>query len=70
MTRQEPKKGVISKIKIKEMLFMKIAVTSKGTDLDSEVDSMYGNTPYTLIVDTFSLGIDVIEHSMKEKAKL
>ncbi len=47
---------------------MKIAVTSKGTDLDSEVDSMYGNTPYTLIVDTFSLGIDVIEHSMKEKA--
>ena len=47
---------------------MKIAVTSKGTDLDSEVDSMFGNTPYTLIVDTFTLGIDVLEHSASEDA--
>ena len=42
---------------------MKIAVTSKGTDLNSKVDARFGLAEYILIVDTFSLSVDVIENS-------
>ncbi len=42
---------------------MKIAITSKGTDLDSEVDPRFGRAAYILIVDTFSLGIEVMDNS-------
>jgi predicted Fe-Mo cluster-binding NifX family protein len=52
------------------MFFMKIAITAKGTDLDSEVDSMFGNTTYTLIVDTFSLGVQVMNYSMYENESI
>ena len=30
---------------------MKLAITSKGTDLDSEVDPRFGRAAYILIVD-------------------
>ena len=42
---------------------MKIAVTSNGTDLDSQVDPRFGRAAYILIVDTFTLGVDVIDNS-------
>lgn len=42
---------------------MKIAVTSKGKDIDSEVDPRFGRAAYILIVDTFSLGFEVLNNS-------
>lgn len=42
---------------------MKIAVTSKGKDLDSPVDPRFGRAPYILIVDTFTLGVEVLDNS-------
>jgi predicted Fe-Mo cluster-binding NifX family protein len=42
---------------------MKIAITSKGTDLESEVDPRFGRAAYILFVDTFSLGVDVIDNA-------
>lgn len=42
---------------------MKIAITSKGTDLDSEVDPRFGRAAYILVVDTFSLGVEVMDNS-------
>ena len=42
---------------------MKLAITSKGTDLDSEVDPRFGRAAYILIVDTFSLEIQVLDNS-------
>jgi predicted Fe-Mo cluster-binding NifX family protein len=45
---------------------MKIAISSKGKDLDSQVDPRFGRAAYILVVDTFSLGVDVIDN--KENA--
>lgn len=42
---------------------MKIAVTSKGTLLDSEVDPRFGRAPYILIVDTDTLAFEVVDNS-------
>ncbi len=42
---------------------MKIAVTSTGTDLDAKVDPRFGRAAYILIVDTFSLGVEVLNNS-------
>lgn len=42
---------------------MKIAVTSKGKDLNSEVDPRFGRTQYFLIVDTETLNFDVVENT-------
>ncbi|NOY68803.1 MAG: dinitrogenase iron-molybdenum cofactor biosynthesis protein [Deltaproteobacteria bacterium] len=42
---------------------MKIAVTSKGTDLDSQVDPRFGRAAYILIVDTPSLEVEVLDNS-------
>lgn len=42
---------------------MKIAVTSKGKDLESEVDPRFGRAAYILLVDTFSLSVDVIDNT-------
>ncbi len=47
---------------------MKIAITSKGTDLDSEVDPRFGRAAYILIVDTFSMSIDVIDNAKNGNA--
>ncbi len=46
-----------------EELEMKIAVTSKGKDIDSEVDPKFGKAAYILIIDTFSLGFEVWNNS-------
>lgn len=42
---------------------MKIAVTSKGKELDSPVDPRFGRAAYILIVDTDSLEVDVLDNS-------
>ncbi len=42
---------------------MKIAVTSKGTDLASEVDPRFGRAAHILIVDSSSLGVEVLDNS-------
>ncbi|MDX9840006.1 MAG: NifB/NifX family molybdenum-iron cluster-binding protein [Desulfobulbus sp.] len=42
---------------------MKIAITAKGTRLDSEVDPRFGRAPYILIVDTETLAVEVVDNS-------
>jgi len=42
---------------------MKIAVTSKGTDLDAPVDPRFGRAAYILIVDTETLEFEVLDNA-------
>ena len=41
---------------------MKIAVTSTGTELTSEMDPRFGRAAYFLIIDSATLEFDVIEN--------
>jgi len=41
---------------------MKIAVTSQGKDLDSQVDPRFGRAAYILIVDSSTLNFEVIDN--------
>ncbi len=41
---------------------MKIAITSSGPTLDSQVDPRFGRAQYLLIVDTDSLDLEAIEN--------
>ncbi len=45
---------------------MKIAVTSKGTELDSQVDPRFGRAEYIIIVESESFDFEVIDN--KENA--
>lgn len=42
---------------------MKIAVTSKGVDLDSEVDPRFGRAAYILVVDSETRSFEVLDNS-------
>ncbi len=42
---------------------MKIAVTSKRTDLDSEVDPRFGRAAYIIVVDTETLEFEVLDNT-------
>ena len=42
---------------------MKIAITSKGKDLDSQIDPRFGRAAYILIVDTLNQGVEVLDNS-------
>ncbi|WP_028584719.1 NifB/NifX family molybdenum-iron cluster-binding protein [Desulfogranum mediterraneum] len=42
---------------------MKIAVSSKGTTLDSEVDPRFGRASYIMIVDTDTLDFEAMDNS-------
>ena len=42
---------------------MKIAITSQGKDLESEIDPRFGRAAYILIVDSEQNGVDVIDNS-------
>ena len=41
---------------------MKIAVTSQGKDLDSQVDPRFGRAAYILIVDSETLNFEVLDN--------
>jgi predicted Fe-Mo cluster-binding NifX family protein len=41
---------------------MKIAVTSQGTDLDSEVDPRFGRAPYFVVVDSETFAFEVLDN--------
>ncbi|MCP4668530.1 MAG: dinitrogenase iron-molybdenum cofactor biosynthesis protein [Deltaproteobacteria bacterium] len=45
---------------------MKIAVTSKGADLDAEVDPRFGRAAFLLIVDSESMAFEALDN--KENA--
>lgn len=47
---------------------MKIAVTSKGTDLDSEIDERFGRAAYILIVDPDSMNVEVLDNAENNNA--
>lgn len=44
---------------------MKIAITSRGKDIDSEVDQRFGRCMYFIIVDPETLDFKVIENTGK-----
>lgn len=47
---------------------MKIAVTSEGIDMDSEVDPRFGRAPYLLIIDTDTTELEAIDNSANVNA--
>ena len=47
---------------------MKIAVTSKGTDLDSEVDPRFGRASYILIVNSETFDFEVLDNKTNVNA--
>lgn len=42
---------------------MKIAITSKGKDLDSEVDPRFGRAAFIIIADTESLDFEILDNA-------
>ena len=42
---------------------MKIAITSQGRDLNSQIDPRFGRAAYILIYDTHDRGLEVIDNS-------
>jgi len=42
---------------------MKIAVSSQGPGLDSQIDPRFGRTAYLLIIDTATSGVEVLDNS-------
>ena len=42
---------------------MRIAVTTEGNDLDGQIDSRFGRAPKFLVVDTETMGFDVVPNS-------
>jgi len=47
---------------------MKIAITSKGTDLDSEVDPRFGRAAYIIVVDTDTLEFEAVDNAANVNA--
>ena len=47
---------------------MKIAVTSKGTDLESQVDPRFGRARYILVIDSETLAFQVIDNNENANA--
>lgn len=53
---------------LKEKLKMKIAITSQGQDLNSQIDPRFGRAAYILIVDTVLQSVEIIDNSENIKA--
>jgi len=47
---------------------MKIAITSQGQDLNSQIDPRFGRAAYILIVDTVLQSVEIIDNSENIKA--
>ena len=47
---------------------MKLAVTAKGPDLDSEVDPRFGRAMYIIVVDEESLDFEAVDNSANANA--
>lgn len=47
---------------------MKVAVTSKGVLLDSEVDPRFGRAPYIMVVDVDTLAFEAVDNSSNVNA--
>jgi predicted Fe-Mo cluster-binding NifX family protein len=47
---------------------MKIAITSIGQDLNSQIDPKFGRAAYILIVDTVHDGVEVLDNSENRNA--
>lgn len=47
---------------------MKIAVTSKGQSLSSEIDPRFGRAPYIIIVDTETMDFEAVDNSSNVNA--
>lgn len=47
---------------------MKIAVSSKGKDLDSQVDPRFGRAAYVLVVDSETLEFEVLDNQENANA--
>ena len=47
---------------------MKIAVSAKSNNLDSQIDPRFGRAPYILIVDTQSLEYEAVDNSANRDA--
>ncbi len=47
---------------------MKIVVTAKGIDLDSEVDPHFGRAAYLLVIDPESLEVEALNNNENVKA--
>jgi predicted Fe-Mo cluster-binding NifX family protein len=47
---------------------MKIAITSKGTDLSAEVDPRFGRAAYLLIVDVDTMDVLALDNSVNVNA--
>ena len=47
---------------------MKVAVTAKGPDLSSPVDPRFGRAAYILIVDTTTMGCEILENGVNANA--
>ncbi|MGD9948218.1 MAG: NifB/NifX family molybdenum-iron cluster-binding protein [Desulfobulbus sp.] len=47
---------------------MKVAVTSKGVLLDSEVDPRFGRAPYIVVVDTDTMDFEAVDNSTNVNA--
>lgn len=47
---------------------MKVAVTSKGVELDSEVDPRFGRAPYIMVVDVDTMAFEAVDNSSNVNA--
>ena len=47
---------------------MKLAITSKGTGLDSEVDPRFGRASYIIVVDSENLEFTVLDNTVNKDA--
>jgi predicted Fe-Mo cluster-binding NifX family protein len=47
---------------------MKIAISSKGTELSSQVDPRFGRAPYILLVDTETMAYEVLDNAANANA--
>ncbi len=58
----EPGTGKRQIIPVQENADMKIAVTSKGPNLDSEVDPRFGRAQFIIIIDSETLAFETLDN--------